>query len=278
MPRIITKHVPFVVTATLLLCISGCSMEDRKTSLNSSEERTPASQTYTPHSTRSTNAWANLTPRYKLPSVQSIQMADSWEQRLSTMPADARDYLVAFNDRYFGLLEFSSKEQQVQMMNLGFPMPEELWKARHLTDTELQKMADSGNIKAKILYADRLAVQARDIKMTDREKGPNGNRLAHLNAQASIQATEALKYSRSPFAAYVAGYQRTLMYDSVAPIVASLFIGRELGDHRAGTYIRILEESAPNTDISEVYAVYNNMRADLETDKSPMLTSDSALH
>lgn len=56
-----------------------------------------------------------------------------------------------------GALAFADREQQRWLLRHGFPMPRGMARRTDMADHELATLAERGNLKARMVYADRLA-------------------------------------------------------------------------------------------------------------------------
>ena len=62
-----------------------------------------------------------LPDRLRLPTVETVKLADSWGERLSSLSGTERARLESLNARYYGVLEFDSAEEQQQLIDAGVP-------------------------------------------------------------------------------------------------------------------------------------------------------------
>ena len=90
----------------------------------------------------------------RLPSVQYVEAAQSWNDRLATLTTSERAQLESLNFRYYGTLEFNSPEEQRKLVAAGVPMPEEWLAASRMSDEELASLADARSPKASLFFAD----------------------------------------------------------------------------------------------------------------------------
>lgn len=196
----------------------------------------------------------------QLPGVQSQPVSDSWAEALSQLPSSDREYLQDANRRYFGALSFSSIHEQQEMERLGFPKVEEWLAARRIHDSELEKLAQAGNTKAKLFYADRLAAKLEKLPRqatSPSDQAALDQLVSQTGALATAAADEAFRSTNSPFAAYLVGYQRSTLYGSRDPTVAAMFVARDLGDHRVAALLQ--QTGITQVDPMAVFAVYNSM-------------------
>ena len=107
--------------------------------------------------------WIALEPKMQLPSLASVERSTSWDERIAKLPKAEQDFLISKNSQYLDVLRFSTPEDQLRLVDQGFPMPEEWAKARSLPEVELERLARQGNFKAQMFYIDRVIDQVAPV-------------------------------------------------------------------------------------------------------------------
>jgi hypothetical protein len=191
-----------------------------------------------------------------------IKEANSWEDRLLNMTSEEQKYLTEVNENYFGLFAFGSQEEQRKLMLYGFPMPEEWIAASKLNDDQLRELAENGNRTAQYIYTDRLVSSFEQLEQRS-AAGPRDvevvNELDRLKVEAGAQASTALRFYPSPFAAYLKGRTDAVTLGSLAPMAAGMALAHQLGDDRAMDYLYRLSRSKSDIDLHLVFTAYNSM-------------------
>ncbi len=178
-----------------------------------------------------------LSESYSLPGLSSVERSSSWDRRLEKFSADDREYLNAVNQSYFGSLAFYSDGEQESLVAKGFPMPEEWIAASTMSDSELLRLSQEGNLKAQIFYIDRVMSEfAPKLKSggLDSHSKKGVDDILKLNA-AKMMALGRVAETRSPFSAYQAGLflQQTSHGQDPSMAAGAFQLARELGDERA---------------------------------------------
>jgi hypothetical protein len=255
--RSCTVSIMAAMSLLLAACQGDTSGVDPQAAMGTGAE---TDQAASPTPVQAQASFGDIQSASRLPGVAAVDMSGSWAERVSKLSSEDREYVQDANRRYFGSLRYSSTEELQKLISLGFPTVEDWLAAKRMHDVELAKLAESGNSKAKLLYADRLASRLESVpRGADRsEKQPEADRrMASAASAATAAADDALAASRSPFAAYVVGYQRSTIYGSPEPMVAAMFMARSLGDQRAGNLLA--QAGVSGSDPSAVFAVYNGM-------------------
>lgn len=204
---------------------------------------------------------ASRVPReLQLPGVQSVQMADSWGQRLAPLSKPDREWLEDVNASYAGALAFEDRRQQEWMIANGYPMPEEWLASRAMSDRALEQLAKSGNPKALMFHVERLA--QRSESANEGEKGidpsdPAGQELLFALGRASGMIQQLEEAYQSPFVPIVAGRFRraNASYDYPAPLAAGIVEAGQRGDPRAARLLGEFMAAHPTLTMAEVNAL-----------------------
>lgn len=181
----------------------------------------------------------------RLPSVQYVQAARSWNDRLAKMTTAERAQLESLNFRYYGTLEFDSPEEQEKLIAAGVPMPEEWLAASKMSDEELASLADARSPKASLFFADRQLDKFIDAQQRLEGSGIDPDfhsDVINSRAQALVYAGQALALTRSPFAAYLYGSLSEKLYGGQEYTAAAISVAGALGDERARVYAHELAE------------------------------------
>ena len=210
--------------------------------------------------------------RWQLPSLGEVQRADSWEGRLAELPASDQAWLRALNDRYAGALAFVSPEVQEWLIQQGFPMPEEWLAARDLHETELERLAESGNLKAQILFIDSVISDVGSVRASDRGLGNSveDRKLLSRLARATTMVTLMMESTQSPFTAYLEGalLSAGAQYNPPEYVASGIMLARDLGDRRAEELRQAYQRSHPEMDSDLVLSLYSTAKNSLDRMKS----------
>lgn len=179
------------------------------------------------------------------------------------MTLNDRTYLQQVDERYLGLLSFESEAEKRALDAAGFPTAEEWLSARQLSDDELQQLAEADREKARVLYADRKLsrFEAATIKSA---RGPKTHEseteLVLASAEAHASALMALRQSRSPFSAYLAGISEAATGGTMEPLAAGIQLAGDLGDRRAESLLRRFNRQYPRANVALIHSSYTMMR------------------
>lgn len=203
----------------------------------------------------------------RLPGVDTVRVAPNWEHALSLYSQEERSELQARNTAYFDALRFTSEREQRQMVEQGFPMPEEWLAARNIPDDQLKQWAEGGNSKAQVFYIDRAiailspVLEKRGLDM----QNENDRALFRLFVQASQMAADRLSEHPTPFAAYQLGLfrTRTSQGQPLEPFAAGIHIAADLGHARAESVSALFYRQHPRLSAGTVMNLYQNMRGDI---------------
>lgn len=255
-----TKFLFPVVLAVIYL--SACSASSRdapalsgaESMPASGEEHAPLQETLPVIQSQAPEGRIHLSPSYRFRKETLLSVGDSWDEELAVLTTSEKTYLEEVNSNYFGVLSYGSIEELQRLAALGFPMPEEWMDSRNLTDTELKRMADTGNIKARMFYADRLINEAskylplRNTSPPSFDSSP-GRKLATL---AYIESGKLLRSTSSPYAAYVQGRAGFVLDAAPSPefVAGAMAAASNRGDARAQNFLREFSARHPGMDVS----------------------------
>ena len=188
----------------------------------------------------------------------------SWDGIVRSVSPEEAKYLQQANSNYFGALAFDNAKELQELVAKGFPLPEEWLEARSMTDQDLKALVDSGNVKAKAFYLDRLVNQASDyldLRGVDDQKYQDspGSRLSLLAYEQAAQVQTSYK---SPFAGYLLGstYSRLNYPPSPESAAAGILVAFDTGDERALNLMNTYQAQHPNMDITKIMAAYGALR------------------
>lgn len=207
-----------------------------------------------------------LPSKYVFDERLKVEVAGSWESRLSTMSEKDQAMLRAVSARYFDALVFSSVEEQRELAGTGFPMPEEWVASSMLTDAELKELARRGNLKAAMFYSDRLANQ---LALLQSRAGAAAQGEYDVQRQLNLVIAEALgsgaqlmRATDSPFAAYVYGRSLSGATQGVRPeaMGGAFFAARDRGDTRAPRLMAAFSRQNQNMNNQTIMSAYSAMK------------------
>lgn len=206
--------------------------------------------------------------RWQLPNIGEVERADSWEDRLAELPASDQEWLRMLNDRYAGALAFASPEDQQWLIQQGFPMPEEWLAARGLHETELERLAESGNLKAQILFIDSVISEIGPVRASGRglDNSQEDRKLLSRLARATTMVTLMMESTQSPFTAYLEGavLSAGAQYNPPEYVASGIMLARDLGDRRAEELRQAYQRSHPEMDSSLVLSLYSSGKSALD--------------
>lgn len=235
---------------------------DAPPSTQSDERVAETASVPTQHSTPSGHI--ALPQSLRLPGLDSVRAAQSWREAVSRYSEDEQRYLSARSAAYFHVLQFGSEQQQRQMIEQGFPMPEEWLAARNIPDHELKQLAEAGNAKAQMFYIDR-SISVLSAVLSQRgldTENAQDMQLLQLYASVSAMTHQRLTESKSPFAAYQDGLfeTRTSRTQTPEPFAASIHIAAELGHAGADQLSNVFYQQHPGLNPGTVMHFYQSMR------------------
>lgn len=264
------KHPKFQsiqVAALVLLVLSGCKKESVLPPVNVTP-KSEAVDLLQPNMGAAVipgNQEAGHADPFRSSSTHYVQGMKTWDEIMRSIPPDDARYLRKINANYFGAISFSSPEEKSYLKSSGFPLPEEWLTAKSMSDQELKGLSDSGGVKAKAFYLDRLIERASeylDLRESDDVAYRNS-----LGAKYSLQAYELTAQiqavNKSPFRGYLLGsaYSRLNYPASPEAGAAGMFVAYGSGDKRALNILSDYESKHPNMDISKILAAHNAMRS-----------------
>lgn len=265
----------------LVFCVVGllaaCSNKNEQRAVDPAEARvkaypTPSSAPHKKAAIESERVSRKQDPEtlripreFHFPPAQQVKVAETWDSRIAEMANEDREFLEGISERYAGALEFTSEEEQRRLASSGFPMPEEWLAAKNIPDTELERLAAKGNIKAQMFYSDRLSARLigaqSSRKAGDAPNGMTETQVIRSSGQALTEAARLMRSTDSPFAAYL--YGRTLSGATLGapaePIAGSFFAARDRGDLRATNLMAAFSRANPTLDTGGVMASYSIM-------------------
>jgi hypothetical protein len=181
--------------------------------------------------------------------VSTIQSADSFADWMAKFNPDQRRIIDDFNRKFPGVYEVTSRAQIAWMAQKGYLMPEDVLAASGMTESELKTLADQGNIKAKLLYSQRVQTRFNTAQQAFVEAG---GRAADFSESADGRAIfqELMGSSRAatsnvenPFVGYQIAWQSLSLPDPEhisAGVLRGLMQAEMAGDVRVTT--QLLEE------------------------------------
>lgn len=206
-----------------------------------------------------------LIPRaYRFKESLQVGQHETWDGLIDSIPKEDAKYLNSINSNYFGALSFKSKDELRELAAKGFPLPEEWLEARSMTDEELKKLSNSGNLKAKAFYLDRLISRADeyfDLRGVD-DVAYQASPGAKYSLQAYELAAQIQSSYKSAFGGYLLGsaYSRLNFPQSPEAGAAGMFVALNAGDKRALGLLRTYEATHPDMNIGEIMSAYGALR------------------
>ena len=231
-----------LLALAMFVALAGCQA-DPPPAGKPSKANEPAAKAVRPVPAR--EGELKLPDGMRLPSVQYVEAAQSWNDRLATLTTSERAHLESLNFRYYGTLEFNSPEEQRKLLAAGVPMPEEWLAASRMSDEELASLADARSPKASLFFADRQLDKFIDAQQRLEGSGIDPDfhsDVINSRAQALVYAGQALALTRSPFAAYLYGSLSEKLYGGQEYTAAAISVAGALGDERARVYAHELVE------------------------------------
>lgn len=254
------KRTYFLIAVSLLLNACGRHEPSATTSSEATDQQpTPA------HVSSDLASSVELPPGLQFnPSVR-VAVADTWNQRLDAMPAAERAMLQDIDARYFGALRFNSTAEQADLAKKGFPMPEEWVAASRLSNEELKALANSGNVKAQMLYADRLGTEIASLQNPandpDLSSDQRQRELMRVVSEALGGGAKMMRATDSPFAAYVYGRSLSGATAGGRPeaMAGAFFAARDRGDARAPALMATFTRLHPDMNTQTIMSAYSAM-------------------
>lgn len=206
--------------------------------------------------------WITVPVALRFPGVASVQTAPSWEARMAALPPLDQAYLEQVRERYLGTLAFRDEAEQREFVRQGFPMPEEWLAARDLPTAELERLADAGNVKARMFYIDRVSqeIGPRLARGDGLEVSrPADRALLSRIGRASAMSSDLLRTTRSPFAAYVIGRlnSATQFGNPPEPFAAAFLLADARGHRRALELQKSFAAAHPGMNTHALVASYS---------------------
>ena len=253
----LARLVRFLVLA---VGVAGCQgVSDRETSDVAKSGESLADPSFMSQGAAASEHRASASEEH----VKATRMPPSWNEALDRMTLDQREYLAGLNDRYMGVLRYQSVEEAEELARLGFPTPEEWLAARDLTDRQLQEMASERPGKASLFHANR-TLEKFDRLDAAKSRGSIDKQLQDQlvisAADAHSSALVALRTTRSPLAAYIAGISDAKTAGSPEPIAAGIQLAGDLGDPRAQALLKGFNERHPEANVALIHQAYLTMR------------------
>lgn len=205
--------------------------------------------------------WIEVPRNLRFQGQVNTAHSSSWNARLAELSMRDRDYLSDMNDKYYGSLEFDSAAEQQRLATQGFPTPEEWLAVRDIPDIELERLAKTGNTKARMFQVDRVSDRVAPVLA---ERGlrntPEDKELFRLLTDAMQMAESLLRETRSPFSAYLAGriFSAGSQGNRPEPLVAAFLLAQDFGDSRADGFRIHFMTMHPGMDAESITAYYGS--------------------
>jgi len=216
------------------------------------------------------SGWTEIPKNLQFRGLVNVERSSSWESRLAKLPRQDQDYLNAMSHKYYGSIAFGSAEEQQRLIAQGFPMPEEWLAARDTTDAELERLAKSGNVKARMFQVDRVSDRMAPV-MAERglRDTPEDKELFRLFTDATQMAENLLRETQSPFSAYLAGriFSAGTQGNRPEAMAGAFQLAKELGDPRADGFRSDFMSGHPGMDAESVMVYYASFKGTVNRKK-----------
>lgn len=170
------------------------------------------------------------------------QTSLSWQETLRQTTAAKRLALEEANRTYHGLLAERSPSERALMDGWGYPSPIDFARSLDESDETLEKKAQAGDKLAQALFADRMALRLEQILASGTDDKAQFYKDVGRGAR---QASMALRFSRTPFAAITYGRFSTASYGTPDAMAAGYKLAAEMGDTRASAAYEAFVRSNP---------------------------------
>ena len=252
------------LTATFVavLFILGCGEQPQEVDISSDKVPPISEQQVLPAreiDRTPQSLWETIPENQKLPAVNKVVISNSWQDRIDQLSGRERKYLSEVNNRYFGSLDFKSPDEQSKQILLGYPTPEEWLAAQEMTSFELEGLAEAGNKKAQILYADRLSAEFDRAKVANGDESMSPGQLK-TGLDATKYSSMALRGSKNPFAAYLYGSVEERRSGVPETAAAGILLAKQLGDADADRYALDLSKQYPSMNPATVQVIFGSMK------------------
>ncbi|MGE8211534.1 MAG: hypothetical protein ACN6RH_18715 [Stenotrophomonas rhizophila] len=193
-----------------------------------------------------------------------IAATTSWDAEVRRMPKADAAYLQAIKERYFGAVAYENERERRQLEDAGFPSMEEWRQTRMMSDSELQRGAETGDGKAMAFYVDRMMERAAPylhLRGAD-DAAYNASPGAGYVLKAYAYSTQVQFAHRSPFTGYLLGAVfSTLAYpQSPESAAAGMMAARDAGDPRAEALLAAYGARHPDMNQETVLAAHRAMK------------------
>jgi len=102
--------------------------------------------------------------RFQFPGVSTVQAGNTSKEWLAKYPASQQRVVQAFQKKFPGVYEVTSERQVAWMAGKGYLMPEDVIAASNMGTDDIKALADQGNMKAALLYSQRLQDQYNEAQ------------------------------------------------------------------------------------------------------------------
>lgn len=188
------------------------------------------------------NGTVAIPAQFQLPGVTRAKSGYSSREWLAQYPADQQEKIQAFNKQHFGIYSINSPQQVAWMAQFGYPMPEDIIAAEHISDADLRALWKQGNDKAGFLLQERNAIAVKAAQDTNRAQGKSDEDFWNTNptiSQDDRDGMDLMRRSHSPYKGYVQASISLLGEDQLvkdSQIIAGLKWAERLGDFRANRF------------------------------------------
>ncbi|MCD9046792.1 hypothetical protein [Luteimonas sp. MHLX1A] len=240
----------------LITLVAGCTSESATTSSPALTADGSASRSV------SVPASSPGSPPPSLPRTEpaGVASASSWGERLAGLPGEEARYLTVKNDSYFGALGYTSVKERDLLRQIGVPLPDDFLAARRLTSQELASAAENGDVRARLLYIDRLVDEAQGKSTSD--TGIAGEEATALAARASFEIGKLKTQSNSAFIPYLDARLFTTGSDAKPEYVTgAMLAAMDRGDTRALGLLESYASEHPTVDVMGVALYFSTMKA-----------------
>lgn len=155
-------------------------------------------------------------------SVDIARLPSNTREMYSRLAPSDRELVEGFYSNYGAVMDFSNKQELLWMRRHGYPMPEDVLEAARLTDQELERRYEGGDVQAGFFLLDRRA-----------EAVPEDGKVEFdFSVESNVLAKDLL-VSGSPFSGYAYYRYYSQRPDLQAKALAGLLWAGWQGDYRA---------------------------------------------
>lgn len=199
-------------------------------------------------------AFAIIPARWRFDGITETRTASDGMKWLNSYPPEDMPIFIKFNLSHPYVWNVISADQITWMAANGFPMPEDVIAAAGMSDEQLRDAAESGSMKGKFFYYERLRDEKNTQFLDLKKHGGTASDFAatHVNLVAEVERMRKIvSLSDSPYLGYLEA-SRAIWIDDPKyrgeVMAGGLALAYFRGDDRAGNALLAL---AANGDLSD---------------------------